>query len=59
MAKSHEAESQQTAAPDLEIFGNKVTLHPSGYIAPPEKQRIEGEQALLTHAGRFRTAPLE
>jgi hypothetical protein len=59
MAKPGGSGSQEDSAPDLEIFGDKVTLHPSGYIAPPEKTSDSTEQALMTHAGRFRTAPLE
>ncbi|KAL5349079.1 hypothetical protein ACLOAV_005367 [Pseudogymnoascus australis] len=58
MAKSGGSGPREDSAPDLEIFGDKVTLHPSGYIAPPEKA-ADSEQALMTHAGRFRTAPLE
>jgi hypothetical protein len=56
MANGDDTQAQQDSAPDLEIFGNKVTLHPSGYVAPAEKDR---EEALLTHAAKFRKAPLE
>jgi hypothetical protein len=58
MAKSGSSGPREDSAPDLEIFGDKVTLHPSGYIPPPEKE-VDSEQALMQHAGRFRTAPLE
>lgn len=49
---------QAGSAPDLEILGDQVTLHPSGYVEPPE--RVDGkEEALMEHSGRFRKAPLE
>lgn len=57
-AKPRGSGPREDSAPDLEIFGDKVTLHPSGYIPPPEKA-ADSDQALMTHAGRFRTAPLE
>jgi hypothetical protein len=55
-----EGDPNQISAPDLEILGDRVTLHPSGYIAPPER-RDEGdkERALLQHSARFRKSPLE
>jgi hypothetical protein len=56
------SDSESASAPDLEIFrGDQVTLHPSGYIAPPARKHRddEKEEALLEHAGRFRKAPLE
>ncbi len=58
MARSKNSNPQQDLAPDLEIFGDQVTLHPSGYVGPPEKD-TGGEQALMSHAGRFRESPLE
>jgi hypothetical protein len=55
-----EDESHQTSAPDLEILGDQVTLHPSGYIEPLERQDDGGkERALLKHNARFRKSPLE
>jgi hypothetical protein len=50
-------EAQRTSAPDLDILGDQVILHPSGFIEPPQ----EGgkEQALMQHGGRFRESPLE
>jgi len=45
-------------APDLEILGDQVTLHPSGYTEP--RERGDGkERVLLEHATRFRTNPLD
>lgn len=60
MAKSDDAGSQQEGhAPDLEIFKDQITLHPQGFVAPPEKLQEGGERALMSHTGRFREAPLE
>ncbi|RDL39815.1 putative glycerol-3-phosphate acyltransferase [Venustampulla echinocandica] len=48
------------AAPDLEILGDRVTLHPSGYIEPPEKpQDGDRERTLMGSMARFRSSPLE
>lgn len=59
MAKAKNVRSQQEAhAPDLEIFKDQITLHPQGFVAPPEKE-AGGERALMSHPGRFREAPLE
>lgn len=55
-----EDESQRTSAPDLDILGDQVTLHPSGYIEPLERQDDGSkERALLKHGARFRKSPLE
>ncbi|RKF65528.1 putative glycerol-3-phosphate acyltransferase, mitochondrial [Erysiphe neolycopersici] len=52
--------SSRTAAPDLDILGDQVTLHPSGYIEPPRSRFDEGnEQNLVENVARFRTSPLE
>lgn len=50
--------ADRTSAPDLEIFGDQVTLHPSGYVKPAEN-KVEKEKALMENSGRFRKAPLE
>jgi hypothetical protein len=54
------AERSRTSAPDLEILGDQVTLHPSGYIEPPERpQDGDKERNLVEHMARFRSSPLE
>jgi hypothetical protein len=58
MAGSNDSE-QQNSAPDLEILGDQVTLHPSGYIEPSEKHDDGKEHALMNHGARFRKSPLE
>ncbi|KAG9236341.1 acyltransferase [Amylocarpus encephaloides] len=48
------------AAPDLEILGDTVTLHPSGYVDPPRQAgREDKERNLVEHMARFRSNPLE
>jgi hypothetical protein len=48
------------SAPDLEILGDQVTLHPSGYIEPPERpQDGDKERNLVENMARFRSSPLE
>lgn len=56
-----ESRSPRTSAPDLEILGDQVTLHPSGYIEPPERKQDGGdkERNLVEHMARFRSSPLE
>ena len=45
--------------PDLDILGDQVTLHPGGYVAPPEKPGEDGERNLVEHMARFRESPLD
>lgn len=53
-------ESPRTSAPDLEILGDQVTLHPSGYVEPPARtQDGDKERNLVEHMARFRSSPLE
>lgn len=48
-----------TSAPDLEILGDQVTIHPSGYVEPPAIRRDSAERNLVQHMVRFRESPLE
>ncbi len=51
---------QDNSAPDLEILGDQVTLHPSGYIEPPARPHDgDKERNLVEHMARFRSNPLE
>lgn len=51
---------RDTSAPDLEILGDQVTLHPSGYIEPPARaQHGDKERNLVENMARFRSSPLE
>ena len=47
-----------TSAPDLDILGDHVTLHPGGYIEPPEHEK-NPERNLVEHMARFRESPLD
>ncbi|THV52740.1 hypothetical protein BGAL_0070g00210 [Botrytis galanthina] len=60
MADNKTSSPPRTSAPDLEILGDQVTLHPSGYIEPPERPHDgEKERNLVEHMARFRSSPLE
>lgn len=60
MADTKTSSPPRTSAPDLEILGDQVTLHPSGYIEPPERPHDgEKERNLVEHMARFRSSPLE
>ena len=45
-------------APDLQIRGDEITLQPSGFVEPREREK-EHEQALMKNAVRFRSEPLQ
>ena len=48
-----------TLAPDLEILGDQVTIHPGGYVEPHATGRDGAERNLVEHMVRFRESPLE
>ncbi|RAK79958.1 lysophospholipid acyltransferase family protein [Aspergillus fijiensis CBS 313.89] len=48
------------SAPDLEIVGNKLTIHPSGVTGGPEPQDDQiTERNLVRHMARFRENPFD
>ncbi len=48
------------SAPDLEILGNQVTVHPAGYFAEPQGAPDDAsERNLVEHMARFRQSPLD
>ncbi|OJJ98694.1 hypothetical protein ASPACDRAFT_121257 [Aspergillus aculeatus ATCC 16872] len=48
------------SAPDLEIAGNKLTIHPSGVTGGPEPQDDQiTERNLVRHMARFRENPFD
>lgn len=48
------------SAPDLEIVGDKVTIHPSGFTGGPGVQDDQiTERNLVRHMARFRANPLD
>ena len=48
------------SAPDLEIVGNTVTIHPSGVTGGPEAQYEQiTERNLVRHMARFRENPFD
>ena len=47
------------AAPDLDILGDQVTIHPAGYVQPPSASHGDQERNLVEHMARFRESPFE
>ncbi|KAI4214835.1 MAG: hypothetical protein LQ351_002548 [Letrouitia transgressa] len=47
------------SAPDLDILGDQITIHPSGFVEPPQKQDEDQERNLVEHMARFRESPLD
>lgn len=48
------------SAPDLEILGDQITIHPGGYVEPPlTPQDASPERNLVEHMVRFRESPLD
>lgn len=47
------------SAPDLEILGNQITIHPGGYGELASTSDDVPERNLVQHMARFREAPLE
>lgn len=46
------------SAPDLDILGDQVTIHPGGYVEPPPQDEAS-ERNLVEHMARFRESPLD
>lgn len=53
------AESSSASAPDLDILGDQVTIHPTGYVQPPSSQSAGHERNLVEHMATFRESPLD
>ncbi|KAL4889417.1 acyltransferase-domain-containing protein [Aspergillus ambiguus] len=50
----------EQSAPDLEIVGDQLTIHPSGFTGGPEPQDDQiMERNLVRHMARFRENPFE
>lgn len=49
----------QDSAPDLDILGDQVTIHPAGYVEPPSAGREGQERNLVEHMARFRESPFD
>ena len=56
---SPKSPSASTSAPDLDILGDQITIHRSGYVKPPSPQDANPEQNLVEHMARFRESPLD
>src|SRR5437667_12793122 len=51
--------STTSSAPDLEILGDQVTLHPSGYVEQKERKYDSPDRNLVEHMARFRESPFD
>ena len=51
--------SARNSAPDLDILGDQVTIHPAGYVQPPVVGDGGQERNLVEHMARFRESPLD
>ena len=49
----------QDSAPDLDILGDQVTIHPAGYVEPPSAAHEGQERNLVEHMARFRESPFD
>lgn len=47
------------SAPDLDILGDQVRIHPGGYLQPPARSNDASERPLMEHMARFRESPLD
>ncbi|CAI7664947.1 unnamed protein product [Penicillium bialowiezense] len=59
MPSSKPALADDHSAPDLEIVGNQLTIHPSGFTGGPEPQDEITERNLVRHMARFRENPFD
>ena len=53
------SESVPASAPDLDILGDQVTIHPAGYVPPSSTRSEDEERNLVEHMARFRESPLD
>lgn len=56
---SGKTSTASASAPDLEILGDQITIHPGAYVEPLSAQNEAPERNLVEHMARFREAPLE
>lgn len=61
MSSKKDAIDAGQTAPDLEIVGDQVTLHPSGFTGGSDSQEDDGitERNLVQHMARFRENPFD
>ena len=60
MSDSRGTSPRPTSAPDLDILGDQVKIHPGGYIEPPPAERGSSyEHNLVENMARFRESPLD
>ena len=52
-------QSMPASAPDLDILGDQVIIHPTGYVPPSSTRSEDEERNLVEHMARFRESPLD
>lgn len=57
--KTPKTPNSPSSAPDLDILGDQITIHPGGYVEPPSTQHDSPERNLVEHMVRFRESPLD
>ena len=58
MSSSKSGDAQNNA-PDLNLLGEQVTIHPAGYVQSPVGGHEGYEQHLVGHMARFRKSPFD
>ena len=56
---SEKGSNASPSAPDLDILGDQITIHPGGYGEPASTSNEAPERNLVEQMARFREAPLE
>lgn len=56
---SQKFESSPASPPDLEILGDQITIHPTGYVEPSTPNNEGHERNLVENMARFRDSPLD
>jgi hypothetical protein len=59
MSQRQGTKESANLAPDLEIVGDQVTIHPTGFTGGPEVLDNVTERNLVPHMGRFRQNPFD
>ena len=57
--KEDTVDPASNSAPDLQILGDSITLHPSGYVEPDSVIQDGREEALMNQFASFRSEPLQ
>ncbi|MCJ1224837.1 hypothetical protein MMC12_001483 [Toensbergia leucococca] len=59
MSSSQPPTTPPPSAPDLDVLGDQITLHPAGYVESQTSQDASPDRNLVGHMARFRDSPFE